>query len=237
MRNFIFVKLMKISCLFSLIFILCGCGVEKYDWEAEEESKQISVSDYNVDEDIHFSKTLNDCEINGTLVAIDETIYDADPVKMYGYTMLLDKAYVFIALIGDGFYKDVIFTIEEYNESQDLLRTVQTDSINCIASFPVKVFFESSEDVSYLKLTGVSLSADNSVNYSNELSYLINEGNDKIKFNQLSNTTFTYKSDISGYVGILDENGVQIDCVNIEKGKGEIVTVYGAAYFRVYTME
>lgn len=228
------VKIWKSICFISLI-LLTGCGSMYYDYDYREEelSKTKSFAETDAGEQSYeFSKVTPPSSITSDVVSINDTIYDAEFAQMYGYTFMLDKAFVYFALSNDGYFSNVVFTIEEYNQDKKLIDTVTTESLCCLGGYPVKAYFKSSKDVSYLKLIGIDFEC-NVDNFVDGSMYYFDDKNSDISFKRLSNTTFEYNSKFSGVINLLDENGVQIDYKEIEKGKGSFVTVQEVDSYKI----
>lgn len=236
MRSFMLVKVWKSICIISLAILLVGCNnmYYDYDYREEEQSKmQVNQEGDAGEPNYPIDAIAPPTDISSEIVSIDDTIYDGDTALMYGYSMMINKAYVYFALTSDGYFENVVFTLEQYDKDKRLIDTVTTDSINCLGCYPVKAYFESSKNVQYVKLVGIDFSCDVEDFIDSDM-YTFDEKGTGISFTRLSNTTFEYKSKFDGVIGFLDQNGVQIDSKSVEIGKGTIVTVQEVDSYKIF---
>lgn len=238
MVHSLLIKLWKINCIISII-ILAGCNMNysNYDYREEELSKMEAVSvEHEGSDQADLSRIVTSCIIDSDIKSVTGTICEEDPVLVYNYNMMLDKAYVYFAIMYEGYFADVYITIEEYDANHTLLNTVTTNKVNCLGSYPCMVSFESTKDVAYLRIIAIDFINDNSNYYDGDI-LSFDGGNKLIKFKRLSNTTFEYTSKVNGVIGLLDENGIQLDSQAIAKGKNTIVTVQNVSSYKILVME
>ncbi len=231
-------KLWKISCIIS-IGLLIGCSeiYSDYDYREEELSKMGMVTvEQEGNDQLDLGNNKISSIVDSEIKSITDTICEEEPVLVYNYNMLLDKAYVYFAIMYDGYFEDVAITIEEYDSDYVLLDTVMTDKVDCLGSYPCRAFFQSTKDVAYLRVVEINFINDDSNYYDGDI-LSFDSANKLIKFKRLSNTMFEYTSKVDGVIGLLDENGVQLDSQIIRKGKNTIVTVQNVSSYKILVME
>ena len=214
--------------------MLCsGCDNAKYDYREEEKSKLMDSTLYgDVTTEFLSDPILSSpIKVDGAIRSIDETLFESE-LFIYGYSLYLDRASVYFNLSNNNVYDGVTLTLELYDAEQNLLTTVETEPLDYAGTFPAKAYFTSSEEVKYVRVVNFVFSNSDYV-VTEGAQFNIGSGSGDVTWERESNTTLTCSAKYDCLVALLNQNGVQIDAVELHKGKQQVVTYSEVTAFRI----
>lgn len=220
--------------LISIISLCTGCNRSTvYDYREEEASKLVrSDNSDSAPVDVQTGLLESPQIVDSSIAAIEDTICDCENLLMYNYELRLNKAVCYFAIPNLAFFNNLVFTIEEYDTSGNLINTVKSDTIDYVGTYVAKITFPADERVNSIKVVQYDFeSMSNNFTCTNNLS--LESVNELMGVKPLSNTTFEFTKGENRGLILLDENCVQIDMVVFDSKDGQFITKQGVAYYKL----